>query len=50
MRLRVTKHLALKLHIVAHHYCAIGWQASLKDWPVGRTLCTTERSRNVNDL
>lgn len=29
MRLRVAEHLALKLHVAAHHCGAISWQASL---------------------
>ena len=42
--LRVADHLALKLHIAAHHCGAISWQAGLQDRPVRRALCNTNKS------
>lgn len=49
VRLWVAEHFTLKVHITADHNRAIGWQASLQDWPVGRALCnTTKRHRNVS--
>lgn len=39
VRLRVAEHLALKLHVAAHHHGPVGWQAGLQDGPVGGALC-----------
>lgn len=44
VRLRVTEHLALELHVAAHHCSAISWQAGLQDWPVRRALCNTTKA------
>lgn len=41
VRLRIAEHLALKLHVAAHHCGAVSRQAGLQDWPVGGALCNT---------
>lgn len=48
VRLRVTEHFTLELHVAAHHYGAVSRQAGLQDRPVGGALCThTQTSTNL---
>lgn len=48
VRLRVAEHLALELHVAAHHGGAVGGQPGLQDGSVGGALCGTRGVRKIN--